>query len=1033
MSIQVYSAFTIEPLANELANQIKIRTHSVFLPDFIACSNVGVMQYLKIKIAEENGIAANLKTCSAKDLLSIVYKILGGKDENKFVLNDLQQRWIIFELLDDEIFKDNFSSIADYYRGKPAYQIALADKISTLFNQYSLYMPDRLESWIVEDFDTDDSDEAWQYYLWRAFKEKINAIDCIDDNQLFGYITSALKIKKQQELLKEKLPVLYLFDVSDFNTYLLNLFIEISEVIDVKIFYSSTIKEIKEHYNNELVHNLKGISTYMLKAFKSKGIELIWLDNYNNEKPNSLLDTIKMSLVEDKNLESPKVNDNDTSITINSCFSPIREVEVLYNYLVKLVDDSKNGIGARDIVVYCSDLNTHAPAISAVFENTPYSFPYHIVGKKENIIDSSVNALQAILQIDKKYMQPSLVMQLLEFPSILVKYEFKDVELLRELIKQANIKNAFKGDKFNETNLVSWTNGLKRLCYGMLMSGEEWFDDGEEEYLLIDKVEGSGADDLVRFNYLIHNLYDFLDGLNVERNLKDWILYLHDGLDLFFDKEKEYQIEYLTTKLAEVDFVFTLGDTISFEIIHPIILSILEGLDKTSQTETNKGIRFCPLSNTIPLPNKIVAMLGLNSQDYPRQTTRLSYDLIKSNPESILQDIREKDKSFFLKTILSTKEHLYISYLGKSSKNNAELAPSSLVDGLLDYLNIEGFVKEHPLHSFNSKYFNNKPGYYSYLGKTKTSSGAHDDSSFNKSNPKEENDNKDNRKIIEIPLYEFINFFKDSFKHYYNKKLKIYYREETEVFEDSELFALGTLEKWYLKTQVTQNPKPTSQDIKTLKAQGNLPLGTYGDICIENLQDELSELTNEIEQLKEGYTQEQVLINNKVEIEGVLYLIKGEIDAVYVNNQEQLHIFSNVSKSKQKYQFEAFINLLFLKQMWPDIKLYFLWLDKRLQSSVISNVVDSESFIKTLLNHFLASNKGLNPFYINDYISEALLQLDSESLAEEPIGPILEKDGFLSEYVKKEQESLFFEDLENKKRFYDNSKFLNETIFNKFN
>ena len=159
------------------------------------------------------------------------------------MLNDLQQRWIIFELLDTQKFKENFPDISNYYKGKPAYQIALADKISILFNQYSLYMQDKLESWKNEDFDTIEPDEAWQYYLWRAFKTKIKAIDCVDDNQLYSYITSELKIKEQQELLKEKLPVLYLFDISDFNTYLLNLFIKIGEVIDVKIFYVSTIKQ----------------------------------------------------------------------------------------------------------------------------------------------------------------------------------------------------------------------------------------------------------------------------------------------------------------------------------------------------------------------------------------------------------------------------------------------------------------------------------------------------------------------------------------------------------------------------------------------------------------------------------------------------------------------------------------------------------------------------------------------------------------------------------------------------------------------
>src|SRR5690606_31713232 len=194
-----------------------------------------------------------------------------------------------------------------------------------------------------------------------------------------------------------------------------------------------------------------------------------------------------------------------------------------------------------------------------------------------------------------------------------------------------------------------------------------------------------------------------------------------------------------------------------------------------------------------PIPHAVVALLGLNGSDFPRQQNRLSYDLIQSNSESILQDVKEKDKSFFLKTILSAKRQLYLSYVGKSSKDNSELPPSSLVDMLLDYLDIDDLAKEHPLHNFNSKYFKGDKDYYSYLGKNKDTDWLEEIFDKNKE-PKE-----DKRKVIEIPLHEFINFFQDSFRHKYNKQLGIYYREEVEILEDSELFELDTLQSWTIK------------------------------------------------------------------------------------------------------------------------------------------------------------------------------------------------------------------------------------------
>lgn len=1029
MSIQVYTASTIEPLAKQLAKEIKKSESSVFHSDFIVSGNNALVQWLKVKIAEENGIAANLVSCSAKDVLSIVYKIIGGKDENKSVLNDFQQKWIIYELLSSDEFKETFSGIANYYLDKPSYQIALADKLSTLFNQYSLYMPDKLESWNSPEFSTIDTDEEWQQRLWQAFQKKINVDDFLDDFQLFQFIKKQLKDAEKQNILKEKLPVIYLFNISDFNKYLLELFIEIGGVIDVKIFYTSTVREIKTSYTNDLVQSLKGTSVYILEAFRNKNISIEWLDDNEHEAPNTLLQSLQNTLISDENLK--EIKEPDFSLTINACYSPIREVEVLYNYLVKSVDSSKNNIGARDIAVYCSDLDKYAPAISAVFENAPYSFPYHIASEKEQTVNSSINALDAILNIDIRWMKPSLVMQLLEYPSIIQKYEFEDVDLLRKLVKDANIRNGFSGDKENETNLISWVNGLKRLCYGMLIAGEEWFNDGNDEYLLIDKVEGNSANDLVRLNYFVHNLHFFLSELKKERSLGDWILFLQDGLDLFFNKENDFQLEHLTRELAGIDLVASSVHKINFETFYPLLTTIFNSIDTSSLIGTNKGIRFSSVVNASPVPNKVIALLGLNLSDFPRQTHRLSYDLIKSNPESVLQDIREKDKSFFLKMILSAKDQLYISYLGNSSKNNSKLPPSSLVDTLLDYLDIEKLVKEHPLHNFNSKYFDNTKGYYSYLGKNKEDK---DDIIFDKSNKSVE----DNRKIIEIPLHELINFFKDSFKYYYNKKLQIYYREESEALEDSEPFALDKLQEWTLKKIITENPELTLTDLKTLKAQGNLPLGTYGEISLENLQEELNDLTNKIEELKTGFTEKKVKINYEIEINQVQYKVRGEIDSVFVKETERVHIYLNVSSSQQKYQFEAFINFLFLNQSKPT-RLEFLFMKKVYKKPSVLKchpINYSEGFnyiLKEIMTLFVASKKNLNPFYINENVAKPLLEIETDNITKEAIESALEKDAFLSDYVRKEQESRYFDDPDNRKRFVENYQLLNKLIFQNFN
>ncbi len=1023
MSIQVYAATSVEPLAKQLAKEIN-NNKSVFQSDYIVSDNKVTVDWLKIKIAEKNGIAAHLTTCSAKEILSIIYRIFAEKDQYKVVLNGQQKQWLIYELLNEPSFITKFPQVAEYYQDKPSHQLALADKVAALFDQYSLYIPDSLAGWNSKEFKATNFDEEWQQHLWRSFQKKTEDA-YLDDYRLHQFINQELDNPDKAAILKEKLPVIYLFNIAGFNSNLLGLFIKIGNVIDVKIFYESIISEIKSPYTNDLLENLKGAAVYILETFKKKEIPIQWLDTNEANPQNTLLQALQNSILKDKELTKSKAI--DCSLTVNACYSPIREVEVLYNYLVKSVDESRNALGARDIVVYCSDLDKYSPAISAVFSNTPYPFPYHIVGEKNQTVDSSMDALAAIFLIDIRWMKPSLVMQLLEYSSIVQKYEIQDVDLLRNLVREANIRNGFSGEKHNETNLISWQHGLKRLSYGMLISGEEWFDDGDDEYLILDKVEGSSAHDLVRLNYLVHNLHRFLSELKNKRSLEDWILFMQDGCDLFFSRDDNPQLEHLTGELAEMESIASSLEKIGFEVFHPILQKIFENIDAASLVGNNQGIRFCSISNANPIPKNVVALLGLNFSDFPRQLNRLSYDLIKSNSESILQDIREKDKSFFLKSILSAKKQLYLSYVGNSSKDNSELPPSSLVDALLDYLDIKDLVTTHPLHNFNSKYFKNIPNYYSYLGKNKNSKSSIDIFDDKKETL------IDNRKVIEIPLYELVNFFKDSFKNYYNKQLGIYYNEGGEMLEDSELFAMDTLQKWELKRKIVDSAELTPPDIKILKAQGKLPLGTYGEICLENIQAEVSALTARIEQLKFGLIQESTKINYEVEISNVLYKIKGQIDSVFSNETESVHIFTNISSSQQKYQFEAFINLLLLAEI-KSMRLDFLCIDKKaLRHIPINSSSEFDGILDELIAIFVASKNSLNPFYINEKISRELLNIEKEDISKNIIEEALKKDTYLSGYVIKEQESGYFNDSKNNLQLVENYQLLNERIFKHFN
>ena len=69
----------------------------------------------------------------------------------------------------------------------------------------------------------------------------------------------------------------------------------------------------------------------------------------------------------------------------------------------------------------------------------------------------------------------------------------------------------------------------------------------------------------------------------------------------------------------------------------------------------------------------------------PRSIAPVGFDLIAKNSQRGDRSRREDDRYLFLEALLSAQQQLYISYVGKGVRDNADRAPSVLVTELLNY------------------------------------------------------------------------------------------------------------------------------------------------------------------------------------------------------------------------------------------------------------------------------------------------------------------------------------------------------------
>lgn len=874
MALNIYTSATVRDLTDRISKQIQTNKN-VFIPDIIVTSNTGINNWLKIQLAEANDIAANLVFTKHEEYIKMVYKLLQDDKNNKRPLTKSYLHWLIYGILGSEKFRKNFADKYNYYDGDQLKKYALSERLASLFQNYQMYIADELN----------DSKNEWQGYIWNQINELSND-RFVSINGMAESISIHLQKPEKQELLKLKLPTVHFFLGLDFTNYHLQVYKGLSEFIDINFYVFSPFDNTGSGPANPLAENWGLLARNAFNALNEVG-SLTTLPP-KELKSNTLLgkiqSDIRLNAPHKSKLKKDDIDDN--SLIINSCYTPAREVEVLYNYLVKTLDENPMEIGARDILVMMPNADKYAPAIKGIFESAKVKIPYSIADSPYSAADSIYNAIEALLNMDEQFKAESVV-QLLESKYVRAKFEIEDVEFIRSLVREANIRFGVEGNIAIQTNTVSWRNGLQRLLYGYCMSGEERYKVGGKDLKLLDLVEGGSAMELIRLNTFFEKLVASVEERNTPKKLDEWTVHFNHLIENFIHDENNDELVFFQKRISELNLISDFVDeAIPYKVIKDYLIALVSSEDGRSSF-ASKGISFCSMSQMRNVPYKIIATLGMNLNDFPRKETALSYDLLQDRSDISIASKKEEDKFLFLQTLISAEKQLYISYIGRNIKDNSYIPPSSLVDELADYIN-EGIgsdvklIYSHPLHGFSSSYFSNTdPRYYTYL--------------YNNIKPGKAISTK---QVVEeqstVEISEFVAFFRNPIQYYYNRVLGIYYNETVEILSDTEVFEIDNIQKWILKNQYVRSTLDLDKIQLEAIERGGLSLQTIGAI-------ELEDLFSEVDAIKTLYTDEILGSNSEkiyVDVPLDSFAVVGPVGNIYGDK----FIVHCISKGDRKFK-----------------------------------------------------------------------------------------------------------------------------------
>jgi len=877
MSLTIYSSNRMENLVEALARVVREPLSSPFTPEVIVVQSKGMQRWLSMELARRFGVWANGDFPFPNAMVWRLFREVLHDVPEESGFSPEVMTWRIVRLLPDLLERSEFDPLRNYLAddrdGLKLYQ--LAGKIADTFDQYTLFRPEMLLGWEREE------GKGWQEILWRELAAEGEGRHRARLREEFLHAAAGL------DQLPDGIPLrMSLFGISGLPSYHLEVFAAVSRVAEVNLFLLSPTREYWEDIvtvrdqakrrpeervllteGNPLLASLGRLGRdffgLMLECCE---LAAGCLDLYEDPVEGSLLRVIQSDIL---NLRCPGERDEpltpdpaDRSVQVHSCHGPMREMEVLFDNILALLEETP-GLAPRDIVVMTPDIEAYAPYISAVFEgrqDPARRLPFSIADRRLAREGEIAPALLKLLALPGSRMTVLQVLDILESPAVCRRFELnpEDRELVRAWLAESRVRWGLDaGDRarfglprYGEN---SWQAAVDRLLLGHAMPDEN--DALFNGILPCGGIEGSRSRTLGSFLEFLSRVRDLAGRLGNPMPLRGWRDELRALLADFFQADDESARELavvvsVVEKLGEMETLAGFTGQVSLRVIRGWLFDQLTREEKGFGFMTG-GVTFCELLPMRSIPFRVVALVGMNDGAFPRQGRPPGFDLMAANPRRGDRSLRDEDRYLFLEALLSARDYFLVSYVGQSIRDNSEIPPSVLVSELLDYIAscfgsaggdaVKQVLTRHRLQSFSAMYFEEGSRLFSYSREDREALERRRSDMWQASPfvarplpplPEE---------WREVPLARLLSFFRNPARFFLENRLGLRLEEVAPPLPEREPFELEGLDGYQLKEELVEhvlqggNPEEL---LPVIRARGLLPPARHGEAAFRRLADE---------------------------------------------------------------------------------------------------------------------------------------------------------------------------------------------------
>lgn len=901
----VHRSNRMERLVEVLLEVVARPLPEVLARECIAVPGRGMEHWLALALARRLGVWANPDFPFPRALIErVIDAVLDQERPSPSGFEPESLLWAVAAALPQFLDHPEFAPLAAYLAGDDGggRRLQLAQRIATSFDQYVVYRPQMVLDWEA------GAERHWQAVLWRALVERHGSGHIAARAQRFFQA-----LQRPPVALAGLPPRLSLFGLSTLPPLYVQILAALSAHLEVHLFllspsreYWAEIRSRRQQLRRAGAGAVLGDEGHALLASLGRlGREFQRVlestvdyheddrDLYDDPGTATMLAALQSDMLwlRARRPESPeaaplRLDPCDDSVRLHSCHSPMREVEVLHDQLLALFEADPE-LAPSDVVVMSPAIEVYAPLIDAVFGGSEQHgrIPYRIADRAVRATEEVVAAFLAVLRSLRGRMTATAVLDLLSLEPLRRRWGMctDDLERVRTWVSAAGIRwgaDAAHRQSVQQPPLAenTWQFGLDRLLLGYAMPGG-----GRRLYagvLPYDDVEGAGAEVLGRLAEFCEALFGYQRALQTPRPLALW----RDELNRLLHSmvagtdDEAPQLQQIRTALAQIARgaeVAGFHEAVELETVQEQLALALE------QNAPGRGfltgaVTFCALVPMRSIPFRVVCLLGMNDADFPRLRRPPGFDLIAQQSRPGDRSAREDDRYLFLEAVLSARSCLLITFVGRSIRDNSELAPSVVVCELLDVLG-ESFhvaadrasagapaaavrdhlLVRHPLQPFSPAYFGAGADARLFSFAADYCEGARALAGERGPAPP----------FVPVPLPatctlprtvsldELVRFFANCARAFLQNRLGLYLGEELAGLDDREPLALDALARWQLGHNLLQRAvggEDLGGALAAVRASGELPPGTLGECAFEAARVKAEGLAATIRQTRAG-------------------------------------------------------------------------------------------------------------------------------------------------------------------------------------